>query len=108
MYKYVKIGNDVVNIAIPENYQINKKVVIKIRDKYSINDEFQMMRRGKKTVKYKEYVKYVQSCLYWGNKQKKVAKKDRKAWSDYQWDEEKETREEFITKLEKAKLINGG
>ena len=53
--------------------EINQQVVQKIREKYSINDEFQMQRLGlqdNKNTEYINYLLYVNECIDWGNLQK--------------------------------------
>lgn len=57
--------------------QINSYVVELIRQKYSINDEFQMLNystREEETPEYKEYLeysKYREQCVAWGRNKKK-------------------------------------
>jgi len=54
--------------------QINAQVVAKIREKYSIDDEFKMHRLGmqdKNNLEYLKYINYVQQCIDWGENEKK-------------------------------------
>ena len=54
--------------------QINAQVVAKIREKYSIDDEFKMQRLGmidKNNLEYLKYINYVQQCIDWGDSEKK-------------------------------------
>jgi hypothetical protein len=56
------------------NESINAQVVEKIRDRYSINDEFKMQRLGlqdKYNLEYLKYINYVQQCVDWGENEKK-------------------------------------
>jgi len=108
MYKYVKVGEDVQNVAIAEDYQINKQTTLKIRDRYSVDNEFQMQRLGQidpNNTEYQEYLDYVQLCVNWGLEQKQLAAQEKETWADYQWDESEETRNEFIQRIEKNGLI---
>jgi len=52
-----------------------------------------------------KYIEYVQSCLDWGDEQKQFASEDKEIWKDYKWNEEKEIRDEFISRLKKARLV---
>ena len=59
----------------PTEKQINDMVVIKIREAYSIDDEFKMHRLGTQDVnntEYQSYLTYVQSCLDWGDTEKQT------------------------------------
>jgi hypothetical protein len=51
---------------VSPHYQlINKRVVDKIRSKYSINDEFQALRTGDEA-----FDEYVAECVEWGKSEK--------------------------------------
>ena len=55
--------------------QINAQVVAKIRERYSIDDEFKMQRLGlqdKNNLEYLKYINYVQQCIDWGNAEKEA------------------------------------
>jgi len=54
--------------------QINGQVVAKIRERYSIDEEFKMHRLGlldRNNVEYLKYLNYVQQCIDWGENEKK-------------------------------------
>lgn len=62
--------------------QINEQVVKKIREKYSIDDEFQMHRLGMtnpNNLEYKMYLSHVAYCIEWGDQMKAVTNIDREA-----------------------------
>jgi len=115
MYKYVRIGSEVQNIAIPIDSQIDRQIKLKIREKYSPSgeddgkpNELEVHSRGMidpNDEKFQEYLAYRQGCIDWGKTQKEQAADDMDIWADYQWDESVETRAEFITRLEKAGLL---
>jgi deoxyxylulose-5-phosphate synthase len=55
---------------IPTREKINEKVVAKIRNNYSIDDEFQMQRLGMQdntNAEYQEYLQYINECITWGS-----------------------------------------
>jgi|GEM_PF-3449161 len=59
---------------LTEREKINVKVVAKIRERYSVDDEFKMHRLGlqdQKNIEYLKYLNYVQQCIDWGNNEKK-------------------------------------
>lgn len=52
---------------------INNQIVNKIREQYSIDDEFQMQRFGlqdSSNVEYQAYLQYVNECIAWGMAEK--------------------------------------
>jgi len=109
MYKYFKNEKgEIINEVIPTDKMVNREVVRKIRQKYDINKEFQMQRLGMidpANAEYQEYLSYVEECITWGINRKLQARTDREKWKDYQWNEEVETREEFIQRLKEAGMI---
>ena len=103
MYKYIKIGNEVQNVAIPEDYQIDIETQIMIREKVSLEDELKARRvHGDFELNINSYI---ESCVAEGKLKKEQAALDREKWAEYQWDEMTETRTDFIEKLEKAELL---
>jgi len=48
---------------------INERVVIKIREKYSLNDEI-CMNRLRDTQEFSDYNTFVESCILWGMQEK--------------------------------------
>lgn len=59
---------------LTEREKINAQVVAKIRERYSIDEEFKMHRLGlqdQKNIEYLKYLNYVQQCIDWGNNEKK-------------------------------------
>lgn len=60
-------------LETPTREQINQQVVQKIREKYTIDDEFQMQRLGvqdSNNTEYQEYLAYVNQCIEFGNAEK--------------------------------------
>lgn len=58
---------------IPTREEINNQIVAKIRQKYSIDDEFQMQRLGmqdNENPEYQAYLTYVNECITWGQQEK--------------------------------------
>ena len=56
--------------APPTHEEINAKIVVKIREKYDINEEFKMINLGIADPTNEDYItyrEYVQSCIEWGN-----------------------------------------
>jgi len=103
MYKYVRIGREVQNIAIPEDYQIDRETQQMIRKMFSLNDELKARRiHGDFELNMDSYI---ESCVAEGRSKKEQAEADREVWADNQWDEAVETRAEFITRLEKLGLL---
>lgn len=115
MYRYVKNNDGIQNISIPIESQIDHAVKLKIRERYSPNgeddgkpNELEMHRKGlinPDDPQYLEYLSYVQECIDWGQSQKEQMITDLEKWANYQWDESKETRDEFVQRIEKAGLI---
>lgn len=99
MYKYVRVGDEIQNIAIPTDEQINILVVCKIREKYSVDDEFKMNRLERVSIEWKAYDNYVSECVGWGKIQKELALSENSIWENNQWDESVESRNEFIDKI---------
>lgn len=57
----------------PTKEQINAQVVEKIREVYSVDDEFQMQRLGLQDLnntEYQTYLTYVNDCIAWGDTEK--------------------------------------
>lgn len=115
MYKYVKVGQEVQNVSIPEDYQIDTAVKLKIRERYSPSgedggkpNELEMHRKGlidPENSEYLEYLVYIDECVDWGKDQKEQAALDRSIWENNQWDESNETRAEFVARMEGVGLI---
>ena len=55
--------------ASPHVRLINQRVVEKIRERYDINDELQMLRTGP-TTETAEYFDYCEACVAWGQAEK--------------------------------------
>lgn len=58
---------------IPTREEINTQIVAKIRQVYSVDDEFQMQRLGmqdNEDPEYQAYLSYVNECLEWGDAEK--------------------------------------
>ena len=49
---------------------INERVVIKIREKYSLNDELKMHRLNKNSSEFTDYNTFVKSSISWGVQEK--------------------------------------
>lgn len=70
-------GDEIVDVELvtpsPINYthdEINQLIVSKIREKYSVNDEFKMVNLGLSnpdSEDYKTYRAYVEECIEWGD-----------------------------------------
>lgn len=84
--------------------QVDKITVEKIREKYSINDEFKMNRFAKTTTKWKEYNQYVEDCRIEGKGVKIQTKLDIEKWVGYQR-RNGEVEKDYIKRLKKAGLI---
>lgn len=57
----------------PTKNEINHQIITKIRERYSVNDEFKMQRLGIKDLdnaEYQEYIEYVKKCIGEGDKKK--------------------------------------
>lgn len=80
---------------------IAKKVIAKIRKKYSIEKEFEMLRLGildSTNEDFQEYILYVEDCNTWGEEQKTAAGQERLIWKDnYRRRNEKE--EDYIIRI---------
>jgi len=55
--------------ASPHAQRINQRVVDKIREKYSLDEELQMLRTGP-TDESKAYFDYCEACVAWGRAEK--------------------------------------
>ena len=105
MYKYIQVGQEIQNIAIPTPGQIDEVTIRSIRRKYDISDEFKMNRLAKTSTEWKAYNEYVSACVEEGQKMKVQAATDLAIWQDNQWDESVETRSEFIDRMKEKGLI---
>ena len=105
MYKYIKVDDEVQNVAIPEDYQVDEITIRIIRKKYSLTDELKMNRLAKTTAEWKAYDEYVSACVEEGQKMKAAAASDLEVWKDNQWDESFETRAEFIDRMKEKGLL---
>lgn len=105
MYKYVKEGDEVRNINIPEKSQIDRMVVRRIRQKYSDDDENKFNNLREAADGWNEFNTYLAECRQWGRDMKAVAETDKETWKNFQWNEVEETRQEFIERLEIEGLI---
>jgi len=80
---------------------INKKVIAKIREKYSIDKEFEMLRLGildSLDKDFQDYISYIENCKTWGEEQKAIAKQERLIWKDkYRRKNEKE--KDYIARI---------
>ena len=56
--------------ASPHVRLINQRVIEKIRERYDINDELQMLRIGP-TAETSDYFAYCEECVAWGTAEKK-------------------------------------
>ena len=78
--KFVVENDNIVDIIVldvaqpepapPTHEEINQMVVLKIREKYDINEEFKMINLGitnPNNEEYAAYREYVASCINWGN-----------------------------------------
>lgn len=103
MYKYIKVGDEVQNVAIPEDYQVDAETQRMIRKVVSLDDELKARRvHGDFELNIDSYI---ESCVAEGRLKKEQAAADREKWADNQWDESAETRAEFISRLQKAGLL---
>lgn len=50
--------------------ELNRIIVDKIREKYSINDEFAAIKMDRDSGAYKAYAAYVEECKQWGKAEK--------------------------------------
>jgi broad specificity polyphosphatase/5'/3'-nucleotidase SurE len=105
MYKYVKEGDEVRNINIPEKSQIDRMVVRRIRQKYSADDENKFNNLREQASGWEEFNEYLEECRQWDRDMKAAATTDKELWKDFQWNEMEETRQEFIERLEIEGLI---
>lgn len=108
MYKYeLRLDNDdneyLFCDSILTEAQIASIRTVKIREQYSIDDEFKMNRMTKTSTEWKEYNAYIEECLAWENEQLTISANERTAWKDHQRNGENEV--EFIAKLKASGMI---
>ena len=92
---------------ILEDKVINKKIIAKIRQRYSIDQECEMLRLGILDVnnaEFQVYNSFVQTCLGWGSEKKVEASKEKEYWKD-KYRQRDETEKEFISRLKIVKPI---
>jgi hypothetical protein len=80
---------------------INKKVVAKIRKKYTIDKECEMLRVGIKDPldkDFKDYNSHIDNCKAWGNEQKIKAEEEKQKWKN-NFRLRNETEKEFISRI---------
>jgi hypothetical protein len=80
---------------------IDKKVVAKIREKYTIDKEFKMLRLGisdSLNKDFQEYLSYVEDCETWGNEQKIKTEQERLKWRN-NFRLRNESEKEYITRI---------
>ena len=56
----------------PQWKRINERVVERIRKRYSLSDELELLRGSKLSTAFKAYNDYVEECRAWGNKLKSM------------------------------------
>ena len=64
---------------------IAKKVIAKIRKKYSIDEECEALRKGildSKNIDFQSYNSHVENCKTWGEEQKTAAGQEKINWKD--------------------------
>ena len=92
---------------ILEDKVINKKIIAKIRQRYSIDQECEMLRLGILDVnnaEFQVYNSFVQTCLGWGSEKKVEASEEKEYWKD-KYRQRNETEKEFISRLKIVKPI---
>ena len=92
---------------ILEDKIIDKKIIAKIRERYSIDQECEMLRLGILDVnnaEFQSYNSFVQTCLGWGNEKKAEASEEKEYWKD-KYRQRNETEKEFISRLKIVKPI---
>ena len=92
---------------ILEDKVINKKIIAKIRQRYSIDQECEMLRLGILDVnnaEFQAYNSFVQTCLGWGSEKKVEASEEKEYWKD-KYMQRDETEKEFISRLKIVKPI---
>ena len=86
---------------ILEDKIIDKKIIAKIRQRYSIDQECEMLRLGILDVnnaEFQAYNSFVQTCLGWGSEKKVKASEEKEYWKD-KYRQRDETEKEFIGRL---------
>ena len=86
---------------ILEDKIINKKIIAKIRQRYSIDQECEMLRLGILDVnnaEFQAYNTFVKTCLGWGSEKKVEASEEKEYWKD-KYRQRNETEKEFISRL---------
>ena len=92
---------------ILEDKIIDKKIIAKIRQRYSENEEIKMLRLGildGLNKEFQAYNEYVEECQTWGNEKKAEATQERVFWKD-KYRQRNETEKEFISRLKIVKPI---
>jgi len=92
---------------ILEDKIIDKKIIAKIRQRYSENEEIKMLRLGILDGLNKEFQSYntfVETCLNWGSEKKVEASEEKEYWKD-KYRQRNETEKEFISRLKIVKPI---
>ena len=86
---------------ILEDNVINKKIIAKIRQRYSENEEIKMLRLGildGLNKEFQAYNEYVEECQTWGNEQKIKAGQEKEKWkSNFRL--RGETEKEYIARI---------
>jgi len=86
---------------ILEDKIIDKKIIAKIRQRYSIDQECEMLRLGILDVnnaEFQAYNTFVKTCLGWGSEKKAEASEEKEYWKD-KYRQRNETEKEFISRL---------
>ena len=92
---------------ILEDKVIDKKIIAKIRQRYSIDQECEMLRLGILDVnnaEFQAYNTFVETCLGWGSEKKVEASEEKEYWKD-KYRQRNETEKEFISRLKIVKPI---
>ena len=92
---------------ILEDKIIDKKIIAKIRQRYSIDQECEMLRLGILDVnnaEFQAYNTFVKTCLGWGSEKKVEASEEKEYWKD-KYRQRNETEKEFISRLKIVKPI---
>ena len=86
---------------ILEDKVIDKKIIAKIRQRYSIDQECEMLRLGILDInnaEFQAYNSFVETCLGWGSEKKVEASEEKEYWKD-KYRQRNETEKEFISRL---------
>lgn len=92
---------------ILEDKEIDKKIIAKIREKYTIDKEFKMLRLGisdSLNKDFQEYLSYVEDCKTWGEEQKTAAEQERLIWKD-SFRLRNETEKEYIARIKLIPIL---